>query len=159
MKVNKRIPKSGMKTRLGQALLSIGITAALVHPFTTVEAGVLDRVKDMYQLPEHVESIQKEFDATKQQLEEQRNKLAESVQQSREAIDLLNAQNKQLLEQNEALQSRIQMMEQTSLDKKAQTRKITSIALTVIFLIIGYFLIGRLIRILVWRRQNSNLRQ
>ncbi|WP_282942542.1 hypothetical protein [Paenibacillus sp. RC67] len=159
MKTNKLIPESIMRSRLGQALMTLGITAALLQPFTTVEAGVLDRVKDMYQLPEHVESIQKEFDATKQQLEEQRNKLVESVQQSREAIDLLNIQNKQLLEQNEALQTRIQMMEQTSLDKKAQNRKITMIAVTVIFLIIGYFLIGRLIRIMVWRRQNSNLRQ
>lgn len=153
------IPHYVRGSRIGRVFMTLGLTAALLQPYTTAEAGVLDRVKDMYQLPEHVESIQKEFDATKQQLEEQKNKLAETVQQSKEAMDMLQSQNKQLMEQNEALVNRIQLMEQTELDKKLQSRKMTTIVITGLLLIIGYFVIGRLIRILVWRRQRSNIRQ
>jgi CHASE3 domain sensor protein len=159
MKQGELTGKRTRRARYGQALLAIGIAAALLQPYSTAEAGLLDRVKDIYQLPEQLEGIQKEFDSTKQQLEEQKDKLAETMRQSKEAQDRLIAQNKQLLEQNEALQSRIQAMEQTALDKNARTRKITTIAVTAVILVIGYFVLGRVLRITVWRRQKRKLRQ
>ncbi|MCR8633795.1 MULTISPECIES: DUF3450 domain-containing protein [Paenibacillus] len=159
MKPMVHCPKRSRKTRYGQALMVVGIAAALLQPYSTVEAGLLDRVKDIYQLPEQVESIQKEFDATKQQLQEQKDKLTETVRQSMQTEERLIAQNKQLQEQNEALQRRIQSMEQTAQDKNAFTRKITTIAITAVILVLGYFVLGRVLRITVWRRQNSKMKQ
>ncbi|NOU93629.1 hypothetical protein GC093_10400 [Paenibacillus sp. LMG 31456] len=159
MEPRVRCRKRIRRMRYGQALITIIIAAALLQPFSAVEAGLLDRVKDIYQLPEQIESIQKGYDATKQQLEEQKDKLAETMRQSAQAEERLIAQNKQLQEQNEALQKRIQTMEQTAQDKNALTRKITTIAITAVFLVIGYFVLGRVLRITVWRRKNSKLRQ
>jgi len=159
MKRSGFIFKRTRRPRYRQALPAFIIAVALIQPYSIAEAGLLDRVKDIYQLPEQMESIQKEYADTKRQLEEQRDQLAEAVRQSKEREEQLLAQNKQLQEQNEALTGRLQAMEQSASDKTALTRKITMTALTAVVLILGYFLLGRLIRVAVWRRQKSKVRQ
>ncbi|WP_336747163.1 hypothetical protein [Paenibacillus sp. y28] len=145
--------------RCGQAALLMLTAAALLQPLSAAEAGLIDRVKEIYRLPEQMESIQQEYDATKQQLEEQRDKLQEAVQQSKEAQERLIAQNKQLQEQNEALLRSIQAMEQAEQERRARTRNITTLAVTAAILAAGYFVSGRFIRLAVWRRHKSKLRR
>jgi septal ring factor EnvC (AmiA/AmiB activator) len=143
--------------RIGQAVLVIAVLAATLHPFSTAEAGILDRAKDIYRLPEQVNSMEKEYEAVKLQLQEQQDKLAETVRQSKETEERLIAQNKQLLEQNEALQKSLQAAEKSTQERQAQTRRLTIMGITVVILVVGYFLSGRLIRVAVWRRQKGSL--
>ncbi|MDF2959263.1 MAG: hypothetical protein K0S39_998 [Paenibacillus sp.] len=155
MERDRLLTKRNRRRRYGQALIAVTVTAALLQPFSTAEAGLVDRVKDIYRLPEQVESMQKEYDAAKQQLEEQKEKLSETVRQSKETEERLIAQNKQLQQQNEALQKRLQAMEQAAADKNAFARKITMITVTAVILILGYFVLGRLLRVAVWRRRKK----
>ncbi|SFK94222.1 hypothetical protein SAMN03159341_102290 [Paenibacillus sp. 1_12] len=138
----------------------------LVQPVSTVQAGFFDRVKEIYKLPEQVEIIEKEYDAAKQQLQEQvkkfdeqKEQLTETIARSKETEERLLAQNKRLMEQNEALQIAIHAAEQDKLDKEARNRKLIWMGVTAIVLVAGYFVSGRLIRVAVWRRQKRSLRK
>lgn len=73
-------PISAIGHTIGVLLIWIGI----MFPTTVAQASWLDRVKDIYQLPENVEQIQKDYEATKQQLEEQKDKLSETIRHSQE---------------------------------------------------------------------------
>ncbi|WP_240414035.1 DUF3450 domain-containing protein [Paenibacillus periandrae] len=155
-----------MKRNVGRVLLAAAVIMMLVQPLSTVHAGFFDRVKDIYKLPEQVEIIEKEYESTKQQLQEQvkkfdeqKDKLTETIARSKEMEERLLAQNKQLLEQNEALQRAIQSAEQDKLDKEARNRKLFWMGATAVALIAGYFVSGRLIRVAVWKRQKRSLRK
>jgi predicted nuclease with TOPRIM domain len=157
---------------LRHTLFVLVIILALLQPLSVAEAGWLDRMKEIYQLPEHVEDIQQRYDETKQQLDEQvgkleeqkeqltaqQDKLAESIRQSQLREEQLIAQNRVLQEQNETLQERLLVMEQAEEAKDARMRKLTTMGITAISLVIGYFLLGRLFRVVVWRRQKGKLR-
>ncbi len=60
-----------MKRNVGRVLLAAAVIMMLVQPLSAVHAGFFDRVKDIYKLPEQVEIIEKEYESTKQQLQEQ----------------------------------------------------------------------------------------
>jgi septal ring factor EnvC (AmiA/AmiB activator) len=151
--------KGGYSGRIGQAGLVVVVCAAVLYPFSTAEAGILDRVKDIYQLPEQMDQMEKQYEATKQQLQEQTDKLAETVRQSKEAEERLMAQNKLLLEQNAALQRSLQETERDALEKEARNRKLIIMGITAVLLVAGYFVTGRFVRVAVWRRQKGNLRK
>jgi predicted PurR-regulated permease PerM len=132
-------------------VLVIGI--GLMIPTTVAHASWLDRVKDIYQLPENVEQIQKDYEATKQQLEEQKDKLSETIRHSQETEE-----NEALQKENELLQERLKVMEQVALDKEKRNRKITNMVIAVVLLIVLYFVLGRVFRYVVWRRQKRQMR-
>jgi hypothetical protein len=113
----------------------------------------------MYRLPNQVQTMQQQVDSAQRQLDEQKDKLAESARQSKDAIDSLASENLRLQEQNAALQSRIRTMEQAALEKETRSRQITTLVVTGLLLVIGYFAIGRLLRFLMWRRSDGSLRQ
>lgn len=139
---------------MGVLVIMIG----LMYPAPATHASWLDRVKEIYQLPSNVEQIQKDYEATKQQLEEQKDKLSEAVKQSQEIQDRLLSQNDALKKDNEQLQERLKAMEQVALDKDKRNRKITYMVITAAALVVGYFLLGRVFRFFVWRRQKRGLR-
>ncbi|UUZ79820.1 hypothetical protein LJK88_32905 [Paenibacillus sp. P26] len=149
------MPAHRLQLTVRLVLVACALVLTLLQPVSTAQAGIVDRVKEMYQLPEQMESMQQEFEGAKRRLEEEKNKLAESVKQSSEALELLREQNKRLQDQNAALQSRIQMIEQAEAVQHAQRRNIMTIVITVLLLAIGYFLLGRLLRIAVWKRQKN----
>jgi septal ring factor EnvC (AmiA/AmiB activator) len=161
---NKLIP--AYANRVGQGLLALVFVAMLMQPFSAVHAGFFDRVKEIYRLPEQVEIIEKEYEATKQQLQEQvkkfdeqKSQLAETIARSIETEERLLAQNRQLMAQNEALQQSIMAAEQAKLEQQARTRKLVMTGITVVLLVAGYFISGRLIRVVVWKRQKRSLRK
>lgn len=152
--------------RAGQAMLAVVFVAMLIQPLSTAHAGFFDRVKDIYRLPEQVEIIEKEYEATKQLLQEQvknfdeqKDKLAETIARSNETEERLLAQNKQLMAQNEALQNSIKAAEEAKLEQKSRTRKLIMVGITAVLLVAGYFISGRLIRVAVWKRQKRSLRK
>lgn len=134
------------------------ILIGLMYPAPAAHASWVDRVKEIYQLPSNVEQIQKDYEAAKQQLEEQKDKLSEAVKQSQEIQDRLLSQNDVLKKDNEQLQERLKAMEQVALDKDIRNRKITYMVITAAALVVGYFLLGRVFRIIVWRRTKRGMR-
>lgn len=137
-------------------LTLIAVNCAYSAP--AAASGWLDRFKDIYQLPDNVEQIQKDYEATKQQLEEQKDKLSEAMRRSQETEERLLAQNQALLQENDQLQKRLQAMEQLALDKEARNRKIAYIVSAAIALLVLYFVLGRVVRLIVWRRQRKRAR-
>lgn len=84
---------------LARAVKILGILVIMfgfMYPASAVQASWLDRVKDIYQLPENVEQIQKDYEATKQQLEDQKDKLSEAIRHSQETEERLLGQNETL---------------------------------------------------------------
>lgn len=144
-------------TVLGQALAILVIVIGLTLPPPAAHASWLDQIKNIYQLPSNVEQIQKDYEATKQQLDEQKDKLSDAVKQSQEMQDRLLSQNEALQKENEQLQERLKAMEQIAQDKDKRNRKITYMIITVAALVVGYFLLGRVFRLIVWRRKKRGL--
>ncbi|UKS26798.1 hypothetical protein LOZ80_35935 [Paenibacillus sp. HWE-109] len=140
---------TGIAKGIGMLLILIGF----MYPASAAQASWLDRMKEIYQLPENVEQIQKDYDATKQQLEDQKDKLAESIKRSQETEERLLGQNDTLKKENEQLQERIKAMEQIALDKDKRNRKIMYMVVTAVLLVVFYFVLGRVFRLIVWRRQ------
>lgn len=118
-----------MQTRyLAGVTKVVGILVILLgfmYPASAVQASWLDRVKDIYQLPENVQQIQKDYETTKQQLEDQKDKLSEAIRHSQETEERLLGQNETLKRENEQLQERLKAMEQIALDKEKRNRKLT----------------------------------
>ncbi|KQX44722.1 hypothetical protein [Paenibacillus sp. Root444D2] len=134
------------------------IMVGFMYPASAVQASWLDRVKDIYQLPENVEQIQKDYETTKQQLEDQKDKLSKAIRHSQETEERLLGQNETLKKENEQLQERLKAMEQIALDKEKRNQKLTYMAVTAVLLIIFYLVLGRVFRFIVWRRQKRRMR-
>ncbi|BFT69288.1 hypothetical protein [Paenibacillus sp. P36] len=151
-----------MRTRhisvIGHVIGVLVIWIGLMYPASAAQASWLDRVKDIYQLPENVEQIQKDYEATKQQLEEQKDKLSETIRHSQETEEKLLQQNEALQKENERLQERLKAMEQVAIDKENRSRKITNMVIAVVVLVVLYFVLGRVFRYVVWRRQKRQMR-
>ncbi|MNQ81745.1 hypothetical protein D3C85_967790 [compost metagenome] len=143
---------------IGQAVVVLMISIGFLYLAPTAQASLLDQVKGIFQLPSNVEQIQKDYESTKQQLEEQKDKLSEVVRQSQEVQDRLLSQNEALKQDNEQLQERLKAMEQIALDKDKRNQKITYMVITAAALVVGYFLLGRVFRIIVWRRKKRGMR-
>ncbi|MGG1553860.1 hypothetical protein [Paenibacillus ferrarius] len=151
---------------LGLAVCALVAIAGLFGPASSAQASFFDRIKDIYQLPSNVEQIQKDYDAAKQQLEEQKGKideqqekLSEAMRQSKETEEKLLSQNDALKQENEQLQARLKAMEELAQNKEKRNRKITTMILTVIGLVIGYFVIGRVVRFVLWRNRRRAIRK
>jgi TolA-binding protein len=142
---------------VGRVLVILVVILGLMAP-STAEASWLDRVKDIYQMPENIEQIQQDYESTKQQLEDQKDKLAETIRRSEETEEKLLNQNEQLLKENEQLQERLKVMEQAALDKEQRNRKITNMVIVAAMLVVLYFVMGRVFRYVVWRRQKHQMK-
>jgi septal ring factor EnvC (AmiA/AmiB activator) len=162
MKNNRGYPAVRCSFIVTQALLPILVVIGILLPVSVVQAGFLDRAKDIYQLPENFDKIQQEYLNTKQQLEEQKQKLMEQKDKLAEVMqssEQLIAQNRGLQEQNASLQQRIQAMERAASDKENRNRMMIYIISVAIALALLYFVSGRLFRFTVWRRQKGRFRQ
>lgn len=153
-------------------MLFILIVVILLFPIvsTKAEAGVIGRIKDIYEVPERMEELQEQYTATKQmlegQLEEQRQQLEQSRQQAEELAraqedllknneyfrqenELYRQRTEELNAENQQLQQRMEQMEQ---NRKALIRKIIISVSTVVILLVSYAISIRIWRYIVWRR-------
>lgn len=94
---------------------------------------------------------QQQWVAEQQRYEEQNELLKEQLLNNNEHI---NTRNAELEQQNAALAERLALLEHQQQDKNALIHKIMMIVLTVLALLLAYFIAMRLIRILIWKRQN-----
>lgn len=159
---------------------SIMLVTALIITFTmttTAEAGFFDRMKDIYDIPDRVEEIQQQYEATKQvmesQIAEQRELLELSRQQAEELLlhqeqlqqsneyyreqnEQYREQTKMLAEENQNLLLQMELMEQK---RKSLFQKLVITIGTLIGLFILYALSVRVWRFVVWRKQRRSRRQ
>ncbi|MFB6364217.1 coiled-coil domain-containing protein [Paenibacillus elgii] len=148
----------GIKVKAGTAFLFLLLTL----PWPVAQAGFLDRVKDIYDMPEQIGQLQNQYNETKQELERNREQLETTLKRSEEAAEQYKATEQRLKEENSELRSRNEQLEQLirRLEEAEQasakrTRQIVRTALTGVLLVVLYFVLMRVIRLVVWRRNRS----
>jgi Uncharacterized conserved protein len=137
-------------------------TAVMCSAFLLAEpaqAGLIDRLQDIYKAPDKLEEIQSEYNQAKEELNRQTEQFAaerEEMQQQTEALmgrnEALAAQNESLASQNAALLERLDQAEREKEKKAALTRKIVLTSVTILGLGMAYFLSIRMWRFTAWRR-------
>jgi hypothetical protein len=155
----------------GQVCIAALIGIVLLLPISTAEANFFDTIKDIYNLPKDVENLQKQYeeakksyDETKQQVEEQKqlledqkNQLLAASQKALETEKRLAQQNKELQDHNDELLTRLQAMEETVSSKDKWIHRIKVTGITLVSMVVLYFVLGRLFRVVIWRRNNRRV--
>ncbi|GKU77882.1 hypothetical protein [Paenibacillus sp. L3-i20] len=135
------------------------IFVVMLYPFASsiANAGVIDRIKDIYEAPDKLQEIQDNYDATKAlmegQLESQREELELSKQQASELLaqqESYRKQNELLMAENQQLLERMEKMEA---NRQSIYSKIAYTVGTLIALIALYAISVRIWRYIVWRKQ------
>ncbi len=137
----------------------------------TVKADFIDRVKDIYEVPDRVENMYQRYEATKAMMERQLAEQMEQLELSRQqAEQLLQTQeelketNDYYREQNEYYRQKSEMlaaenenlllkMEQVEQSKKSFFQKLATVIGSIIGLFVLYAIAVRVWRYMVWRRQ------
>lgn len=151
----------------GRRLLRHGFVLALLLfvalPALPAEAGMFDRIRDIYNAPDKVDELREQYEETARSLEEQRRKLTEAEasldaysaeqERMRQENELYRQQNEELRTQNTLLTDRLGQLEKDKADKKAMYRRWMTMIGTAVALIVGYVLSIRLWRYSEWRRR------
>ncbi|ANE45607.1 hypothetical protein SY83_04040 [Paenibacillus swuensis] len=116
---------------------------------SSAQANWLDRIKDIYNTPEKVDQVLKEYEATKEQLEAQRLRMEEAESRQQELV----RRNEELLRQNALLQQQMEALKRSQDERAARTRQGVWTVMTAALLALGYMLSVRIWRYVVWRRQ------
>ncbi|WP_391574217.1 hypothetical protein [Cohnella sp.] len=151
----------------GRRLLRHGFVLALLLsvalPALPAEAGMFDRIRDIYNAPDKVDELREQYEETARSLEEQRRKLTEaeasldaySAEQERMRAEneLYRQQNEELRMQNTLLTDRLEQLEKDKADKQAMYRRWMTMIGAAVALVVGYVLSIRLWRYSEWRRR------
>ncbi|RXZ84738.1 hypothetical protein EBB07_01595 [Paenibacillaceae bacterium] len=135
------------------------------------EAGIFERIKSIYKIPAKVNEFRSQYDdltstveGQKAELEATRQAAVDSVARFEEGQRKLQEQNNAYRQQNEALQTqnellaqRLELLEQEKESKDALIHKAITIAITLIGIILLYFVSMRVLRLTIWRREKRSL--
>jgi predicted PurR-regulated permease PerM len=165
------LDKEGLPLRKAVFLFLIVLFIVfLLVPHQVAEAGMWSNIKGIFSAPAKIDALEQQYMDARQQLDEQKKHLAESLLQAeqiaakqaeqyaakQEELIQQNEQfrkaNEQLMEQNKSL---IQEMELAKQKQASFTQKLFHTALICISLITAYFLSLRVWRFLVWRKQKQ----
>ncbi len=133
----------------GSALIAASV--AVIAPPEAQAEGLWDRVKDVYHMPETVDKLEAQLSETMRQSEE-------AAERFREAQNRLMSENEALRRSNEALEARLLAAEATIVEQRASGARWTRVLIAGAALLLGYFALARLLRLLVWRRQHREAR-
>lgn len=166
-----------MTNRVRYFLAALACLLLMLAPGRTAEAGLLDRIKDIYNAPEKVEDLQEHFAETREQLQQQQAELEDAretaeryleqqreLQVQNERIRAQNeqyqAQNQQYQEQNAKLSAQnamlLERLDRTERERKSLIRKIVWSIFTICSLAILYTISLRVWRYWVWRRNKRD---
>ncbi|MDF2721455.1 MAG: hypothetical protein K0Q59_1130 [Paenibacillus sp.] len=154
------------KTTLGPLALTLVLTAALCAGQPDVaHANVMDKMKQWFQLPSQVDDLRDQYDATKQkldqatkQLDQTTKQLDEAAQQSREAkeqVQQLVSDNERLAKQNDQLAQAIDDLQSANRQREQRSKQIWAVIGTAIALVAVYFILTRLLRLLLRSKHSS----
>ena len=149
-------------------VIVVGIAWAVLSwlPAGQAEAGVVDRIKDIYYAPDKVEELQQTYTENMQRLDEQLDAQRAQLEESREQVERMRQQQAELMQanadyrdentalqaQNEALLSRMEQMEQ---DRRSLIRTIATTVVAITGLVMLYAVSIRVWRFLAWRRHGG----
>ncbi|MCZ8523194.1 MULTISPECIES: hypothetical protein [Paenibacillus] len=142
----RKSPAAG--TRIGLA----AVLLALLLPWPAAEAGIVDRVKDIYGMPERVEELQKQYDAAQEELDATVKRSEETIRVFRENQEQLREENEELRGRNARLEEAIGQLEAAEQAQAERGRKITRTALAAGGFVVLYFVLMRVVRLVLWRR-------
>lgn len=120
------------------ATLSSTVSAASANIFTDIYSG-WERVSE---LPGEVNALQESYQQTLNQL----NETSAQLGQAQANVEAFKAQNEQLIEQNQKLTDMVTKLQEDQDAKNATTKRIQTMIITVIVLILGYFVLIRVMR-------------
>lgn len=133
----------------------VGLAAVLLSvlmPWPSAQAGFVDRVKDIYGMPEKVEELQQQYDAAQEELDASVKRSEETIRQFRQTQEQLLQENQELRSRNARLEEAIGQMEAAERAGAERSRRITRTALAAGGLVVLYFVLMRVVRLAVWRR-------
>jgi len=127
----------------------------IIMPQPTVHAGIIDRIKDIYNTPEKISELQQQYIEATEALAEQQQQLEESAKAAAEYAlkqkELLE-QNNQLIAQNSELQAEMERMKE---DKQSLISKLINTVIIIAAVFVAYIVSLRVWRYIVWRKQRS----
>jgi multidrug efflux pump subunit AcrA (membrane-fusion protein) len=127
----------------------------IIIPQPTVHAGLIDRIKDIYNTPEKISELQQQYIEATEALAQQQQQLEESAKAAAEYAlkqkELLE-QNNQLIAQNAELQAEMDRMKQ---DKQSFISKLINTVIIIAAVFVAYIVSLRVWRYVVWRKQRS----
>lgn len=156
-----------MMRRASSMVALIGLLTLIlltaVFPAGTAHANFFDRIQDIYQAPDKIDEIQRQYSDANEELTKQleqyadtNDALSQQLQQSQTAVDQLAKrqeemleQNEKLMEQNAALQAELESVREK---KEALQRKLRIAGIALACCFAGYFAAVRLWRYWSWRR-------
>ncbi|WP_127588476.1 hypothetical protein [Paenibacillus koleovorans] len=149
-----------LRLTVSAALLFVVACAfSLVMPPAPAQAGFFDSVKGFFQLPGEVDRLQEQYDATKQRLDEAAKQLDNAAKDSKEALEQYKSleqkllqENDRLARQNEQLQQAILDLQQSEQERSLKYRRTITMIGTAAGLIVLYFVLGRVMRIVLRSR-------
>lgn len=107
-----------------------------------VHASIIDKVKDIYNMPDKMNELQDQYDEAAKKLSEQQDKLLHMQQYA----ETLATQNSELTKQ----------LEQMNKERTALKRNLISAGAAVIILIAAYILSIRIWRYTAWRKHKQH---
>ncbi|MCM3204373.1 hypothetical protein [Paenibacillus xylanilyticus] len=118
--------------------LTSTVNAASANIFSDIYSG-WERVSE---LPGEVNALQESYQQTLNQL----NETSAQLGQAQANVEAFKAQNEQLIEQNQKLTDMVTKLQEDQDAKNATTKRIQTMIITVIVLILGYFVLIRVMR-------------
>ncbi|WP_159888514.1 hypothetical protein [Paenibacillus puerhi] len=159
-KKEKRALWTGTRARTGLICLAF----MLVLPEYGAQAGIMDRIKDIYGMPEQVGQLQEHYEDAMKQLEQSRRQMEEAAAKTEETVrsfqqtqDKLLRENEELRERNGQLERVLGQMEEARQAQSVRNRQIAWTAMTAAGLALLYFVLTRLFRFALWRRGRRGL--
>ncbi|MCM3127754.1 hypothetical protein ACFQ3J_14035 [Paenibacillus provencensis] len=134
---------TGMKLSL---LTMVLYSITLFISDTRTHAGFWENLYNGYEqyskLPEEVNQLQQSYEQTMNEL----NSAKQNMEAFQERNEDLIKQNEELMKQNDNLNQLVSQMQQAEADRKATQQKVINTAIAAVLLIIGYFILIRVIR-------------
>ncbi|MGZ9583958.1 hypothetical protein [Paenibacillus marinisediminis] len=141
--------------KLGCAAAIAGILF-LSGPVPQAQAGIWNWITGISEVPSEVEQLKSKYDEIEQTLTNTQQTLSNTQKEYQTLTSQLNAENAALKEQNEQLSKRILLLEEQEMKQKLRTKRITTTVLTGAGLLLLYFALTRVMRVIVWRRHGSS---
>ncbi|WNQ09709.1 hypothetical protein MJA45_19040 [Paenibacillus aurantius] len=127
--------------------------AAALFLFPSVppaHAGVIDTVRGIFELPAEVDKLKEDYDRVQQEYARTKEELNEAKQAAEQVThdqkELMDA-NRRLLEQNRQLSDMVGQLQSAEQARIRSMKQLRTVLFTLIGLVIGYFLLSRILRV------------
>lgn len=151
------------------ALILSSSFSLLLHA-PQAQAGMLDRIKGIYEAPDQLDEMREQYNEMQSAYEEQQRQTMEALENTRIEAERLaveqqrwqaenervRQENAALEAQNQLLQERVALLEQQEASRQSWIDRVLRVTITVLCLLVGYFISVRIFRYIIWRSGRKN---